>query len=614
MQASYHLSQSLIPRDRQTQLYCAIDFQSSDSPENKPSRRPLNLSIVLDRSGSMGGTSLRNAIKAAKKLLDYLTEDDYLSVVIYDDRVDTIVEHQKVRNKAEIQQKIARIRAGGLTDLSGGWLQGCDWVKSQFSGEYLNRVLLLTDGQANRGITQPDVLTNTARAKAEEGIITTTLGFGNYFNEDLLIGMADAAGGNYYYIQSPEDAEDVFRIEIESLVSVAAQNLTVTLQPQNSVAITEILSNYRTQTQDETLQIFLGDVYGVEKKSLAIALDIPPQSELGPQNLLEVSYEYQTIVDEQIKTISQKMVVQGAIAEEEDASQAPANMTVLEQIGQLRIAKVKDEAVSLADGGKYDRASEKLRETIADLKLKTLQESFEIAEEISQLEHYAQNLEKQRFDRTLRKEMRDQSYQARTRDRTDLKLRGIAAGSAGSLEGVSQADGGILVKCEKISGKLRIRPISEGYDSNLNVQFPRSIRQQGVTYVVEELQLSANGSFYRTSGTIKQLVKPGEERAAGSVRTVASSQARNLKSAKSTITLEDLETTDTVGDGILVQCVKDGRKLRARVVSDGYNPDYNIRFPRNVRKEGELFVVEAIKEASNGGSYIACGKICRLVQ
>ena len=614
MKASYNLSQPLIPCDRQTNLDCLINFQGSETRENPPSRRPLNLSIVLDRSGSMGGTALRNAIQAATSLLDYLTEEDYLSVVIYDDRIDTIVEHQQVRDKAAIQQKINSIRAGGLTNLSGGWLQGCDWVKSQFSTERLNRVLLLTDGQANKGITQPNILIDTAREKAEEGIITTTLGFGNYFNEDLLIGMANAAGGNYYYIQSPDDAGDVFRIEIESLVSVVAQNLTVTLQPKNAVEIVEILNNYRTQTDRKTVRVFLGDVYGVEKKPLAIALSIPLQSELGEQNLLDISYQYQTVVKETIKSINEELAIKVTVAAEEEANQAPLDTTILEQIGQIRIAKVKDEVVGLADGGKYQQASQKLRETVEDLKLKTLAESFEIAEEISQLEHYAQNLEQKRFDTALRKEMRDQSYQARTRDRGDLKLRGIAAGSASSLEGVSQADGGVLVKCEKISGKLRIRAISEGYDGNLNVQFPRSIRQEGVTYVVEELELSANGSFYRASGTIKELVKPGEERAAGSVRTVAKTKVKNLQSAKATGTLEDLEKTDSVGDGILVQCVKDGKKLRARVVSDGYNPDYNIRFPRNIRKEGELFVVDGIKEASNGGSYIACGKIRRLVQ
>jgi Ca-activated chloride channel family protein len=614
MKASYSLSPSLIAHDRQTSLDCLINFQGSESQEKNTPRRPLNLSIVLDRSGSMGGTSLRNAMQAAKSLLAYLTEEDYLSVVIYDDRVETIVEHEKVQDKAAIEQKINRIRAGGLTNLSGGWLQGCDLVQSQFSPERLNRVLLLTDGQANKGITQANILINTAREKAEAGIITTTLGFGNYFNEDLLIGMANAATGNFYYIQSPEDAGDVFRIEIESLVSVAAQNLTATLHPKNSLEIVEILNNYRTQREGNTVKVFLGDVYGVEKKPLAIALSLPPQSKLGEQNLLAVSYQYQTVTDEAIEQATGELEITVAIASEAEASQAPLNTAILEQIGQFRIAKVKDEAVSLADGGKYQQASQKLRETVEDLKLKTLQESFTIAEEIDQLEHYAQNLEQQRFDRSLRKEMRDQSYQARTRDRGDLKLRGIAAGSASSLEGVSQAENGILVKCEKKGGKLRIRAISEGYDNNLNVQFPRSIRQAGITYIVEELKLSANGSFYRASGTIKQLVQPGQERAAGSIGTVAKTKAKNLQSAKATGTLEDLETTDSIGDGVLVQCLQDGKKLRARVVSDGYNPDYNIRFPRNIRKEGELFVVDAIKEASNGGSYIACGKIRRLIQ
>ena len=89
----------------------------------------------------------------------------------------------------------------------------------------IHRVLLLTDGLANVGVTDPNVLIATARQKAEAGVVTTTLGFGTNFNEDLLIGMAQAAGGNFYFIQTPDEAEEVFRIEAESLASVVAQNL-----------------------------------------------------------------------------------------------------------------------------------------------------------------------------------------------------------------------------------------------------------------------------------------------------------------------------------------------------------------------------------------------------
>ncbi|HYO74426.1 MAG TPA: hypothetical protein VEU33_50960 [Archangium sp.] len=76
----------------------------------------------------------------------------------------------------------------------------------------------------------------------------------------------------------------------------------------------------------------------------------------------------------------------------------------------------------------------------------------------------------------------------------------------------------------------------------------------------------------------------------------------------------DLPTTNPVGTGVIVQCIKEGSKLRARVVSDGYDPNLNIRFPRDIREENVLYVVEEITTTANGSSYIACGDIHRLVQ
>ena len=375
----------------------------------------------------------------------------------------------------------------------------------------LNRVLLLTDGQANVGITDSPILTNTARDKATQGIITTSLGFGNYFNEDLLIGMASAAGGNFYFIQSPDDASDVFSIELESLMSVAAQNLSITLQPAAGVTITQLLNNYRAQTNGDTLQVNLGDVYTSEAKQMAVELAIAPQTTLGDLPLLSATYSYQAIINESIQAFSDSLAMQIAVVSAEAAAQAKPEQTVIEQISKFRIAKVKDEAIALADQGDFKTASAKLRSTLETLQNQSLQESFEVAEEMAQLEHYAQKLESRQFNSSIRKEMRDQAHQAQTRDRQELKLRGITAGSADSLERVSNADEGVLVQCVREGGKLRVRVLAEGFDGDRNVQFPRSIRQEGVTYVVENLQISADGSFYRASGAIRRLVRPGEE-------------------------------------------------------------------------------------------------------
>jgi Ca-activated chloride channel family protein len=610
LQVNYSLSHSLIATNTDATVDLILNFNGEKIASVSP-RRPLNLSLVIDRSGSMAGQPLRYAIQAAQKLVESLTEKDIISLVIYDDKANLILPPELVKNKAEICLKIGKINAGGCTNLSAGWLLGCEQVQSNLNPEYLNRVLLLTDGQANVGITDPQVLTKTAHQKSEQGIITTTLGFGTYFNEDLLIAMADAAGGNFYFIQSPDEATDVFRIELESLTSVVAQNLTVTLYPESSVELREILNNYRTQTTDKGLEIFIGDVYEVEAKQLAVQLVIPPQNNIGQLSLLALNYKYQTIVNGVIEQLSGDLSIPINIGSEAQAQQVQPNQSVFEQTSKLRMAQVKEQAIALADEGNYQKAAETLRSIIQEIQQKLLTEIFEIAEEIEQLEYYAQRIENRTFDSVSRKEMRDQSYQSRTRNREDLNLRGITSGNADSLEAVSSFEQGVLVECIKQGGKLRVRVISEGYNSELNVQFPRQIREEGVTYIVEEIKLSANGDFYRAVGTIKRLVKPGEERKAGSPKTP---KTTNLQAAKAPKTFADLETTDTVGDGVIIQCIKEGSKLRARVVSDGYNPNYNIRFPRDIRAEGVLYVVDEVRESSDGKSYIAYGKIRRLIQ
>lgn len=211
-----------------------------------------------------------------------------------------------------------------------------------------------------------------------------------------------------------------------------------------------------------------------------------------------------------------------------------------------------------------------------------------------------------------RKELRDQTYQTLTRNRSDLAGRGVTAGDeVYAMPLVSEVGSGVELSCVREGGKLRVKVTSEGYDAMKNIQFPRAIRAEGARYVVEGLELSSDRTFYRVRGSITRFAKPG---VADSF--VASQQSRptSTGTSKGTASATDLSTTDTVGDGILVQCVKDGSKIRARVVSDAYEPDWNMRFPRSIREEGMLYVVDEIKTAPDGKSYIACGEIKRFVQ
>lgn len=614
MQATYAFSQSVIPTESATTVDALVTFRSETSGAPRPPRRPLNLSLVIDRSGSMAGQSLRQAVRAAEALVERMGAQDVLSVVVYDDKVDTLLAPQNVTNKDAIRALLRRISAGGTTNLSGGWLAGCEHAQSRHTGETISRVLLLTDGQANVGVTDPKVLIKTARQKSDDGVVTTTLGFGSHFNEDLLIGMAQAAGGNFYFIQSPDDAADVFRIEVESLASVVGQNLTATVTAQPGARLGGLLSSYRSETRDGALVVSLGDLYDGEDKRLAFEVALDAQAAPGALDLVRVSYAYQAVVDDAIRQIAGDVALAVPFGTAAEAMGAAPATDVVEQISRIRIAKAKDLAVQMADGGDQAGAAQTLRRAVADLTAKGLGEKFEIAEEMAQLEHFAERLERRQFDRDSRKEMRDQSFQAQSRGRQDLSLRGVGTGTARDLDTTKEVGTGVQVECFREGGKLRVRVLSDGHDPNLNVQFPRAIREEGVHYVVDDLRLSTDGTFYHAGGAVKRLVRPGDEnRYAGQGRAPARGGAP-AASKVSARTAADLETTSAVGDGVLVQCLKDGGKLRARVVSDGYDPNFNMRFPRDIREEGTLYVVDEVMEPAGGGQYIACGKIKRFVQ
>ncbi|MEH2349442.1 MAG: VWA domain-containing protein [Nostoc sp.] len=609
IKTSYEFDQSILPVGSSLKTNILLRFRAdiAESP-----RRNLNLSLVIDRSGSMAGAPLHHALKAAESVVDQLEPDDILSVVVYDDEIDSVVPPQAVTNKATLKNSIRKVRAGGITNLSGGWLKGCEHVKTRLDPQKINRVLLLTDGHANMGIQDPKLLTATSAQKAEEGITTTTLGFAQGFNEDLLIGMARAATGNFYFIQSIDDATEVFSIELDSLRAVVGQNLKVTLELADGVSLADTLSLAKVSQNDAGQAVItLGELYEGEDKLLGLSLAIS-SAQVGELPVMKLHYSADVVQNDLIQSVSGTADVIAKVGTVEEAAFASTSNIILE-LSRLTIAKAKETALDLAEHGKHQQAEEILRTVVKDLRDKGLNENFEIAEEIDQLEYFAGRIAQKALGNAGRKELRDQSYQTMNRNRNDLVGRGVTAGDeVYAMPVVNEVGSGVELHCVREGGKLRIKVISEGYDSTKNIQFPRSIRAEAARYVVEGLELSSEGTFYRVRGNITRFAQPGATDIFVAPRQ--SNVAYTGKASKGPASAADLPTTDTVNDAILVQCVKDGSKLRARVVSDGYEPDWNMRFPRSVREEGMLYVVDEVKTAPDGKSYIACGEIKRFMQ
>src|SRR6478752_6448249 len=182
MKADVRLSTRFLTTQNAHQVGMLVTL-SADAPTQRP---PINVALVLDRSGSMSGTPLAAAREAAARFASFLTGHDRLSIVAFDDQVRTI---------------FGPVQAGGSTNLSGGWLKGRKLVEKDLV-EGTNRVVLLTDGQANVGVIDPAKLVGLAQAGVAKGVSTTCIGFGAGFNEDLLEPMASAGAGNYWYVES----------------------------------------------------------------------------------------------------------------------------------------------------------------------------------------------------------------------------------------------------------------------------------------------------------------------------------------------------------------------------------------------------------------------------
>lgn len=321
-------------------------------------RPPLNLAVVLDRSGSMGSLQkLERAKEAASLLVRRLADRDVVSVVAYDEEVRTVARRTPGTRRQELLGRIALIQTGGMTNLSGGWLRGRELVAESLADGGVNRVLLLTDGLANVGITEPDPLRDLVGSGAAKGVGTTTIGFGQDYDEHLLRALADAGGGNTYYIENPDQAPAVFEAEIEGLMALAAQNVTVTISPAAAVDVAAVHHQYpRQQTADGALRLELGDLYALEPRSLLVEFLVRDDdgAEVDVASLTLSGYVLLAGGGVEQRTVTLPIRVSRSAA-------AVVDPEVRRELLLLEAARVREEALDDRARGAFADAARKLR-------------------------------------------------------------------------------------------------------------------------------------------------------------------------------------------------------------------------------------------------------------
>jgi len=239
-------------------------------------RAPVNLAFALDRSGSMAGQKIGLARRAVDEAIGRLHTDDRFAVVVYDDQIDVVAEGSSATPESRriAVSRLREIDARGSTNLAEGWLRGCEQVALQQSSEGVNRVLLLTDGLANVGITDRSELEAHAAELRARGVTTSTFGVGNDFDESLLQAMADAGGGHFYYIERAAQIPDLVSSEVGETLEVVAHGVSLELTVATGVQV-EALSPFPCETRGERATVRLGDLVSGQQLSVVLRLNFP---------------------------------------------------------------------------------------------------------------------------------------------------------------------------------------------------------------------------------------------------------------------------------------------------------------------------------------------------
>jgi Ca-activated chloride channel homolog len=344
------------------QVYILLEAMPTESAPGV--LQPVNFSLVLDRSGSMAGDKLRQMRQAANLIVDRLSAQDLLSVVIFDDTADVIVPSGPVHDPQSLKRKIDTIQERGGTHMSTGMRAGLMELQRGLASGRVNRLLLLTDGQTWEDQEDCKALADQFQ-QVGIPINVMGLGLGGDWDPRLLEDLAQRSSGEWTIIDAPERASAAFEGILQSMQGTAVTNATLTMRvlegvmPRTVWRVTPLISKLGHQViSDHDVQIFLGDIqHGVGQAVLADLL-FPPR-QVGTYRMIQADVTYDVPATGRTGQKATTNVVVNFSLEPSDPSQV--NGRLMNIIERVQAHKLQTQALDDLATGQAQRATQRLR-------------------------------------------------------------------------------------------------------------------------------------------------------------------------------------------------------------------------------------------------------------
>lgn len=377
-------------------------------------RSPLNVAIVIDRSGSMSGERIEQARNAAILAVETLNKDDIVSVVAYDTTVEVISPAAKATHKEAIIEAIRSIRATGTTALFAGVSKGAQEVRKYLSRNYVNRVILLSDGKANVGPSSPYELGELGASLGREGISVTTIGLGSGYNEDLMTQLAGFSDGNHAFVANAQDLARIFKLEFGDASAVVAQDVDVVIRLSKGIRPLRMLGR-EGEIVGQNVRVRMNQLGSEQEKFVLLEVEVPAGKSGDKLAVADVEVSYLNMASRNKDAAKRKVELSYSDSAEKVAIAMDKKVmkSAVEQVSNV----MSKQALKLRDEGKTDEAKKVLTENAAYVQDQAVKlDAPELKKLEAETRQNAATIDKEDWN-VKRKAMKEQQYRKDTQQK-----------------------------------------------------------------------------------------------------------------------------------------------------------------------------------------------------